>query len=248
MLTRDRHLFHIEDFLTFYAQPGLALLTVKVIVTDVDTKADAAIVRAAYRHGERIVRVDHAGLRILVNPQLRRAILLQPQRVAVHMVLSHVEDGCRHRLQAGGGFQLEAGELQDIQLTIGIQQHQRRQADIAAHADVNPGRFRHLAHQGGDGAFAVRAGNGDDRRLRFAAEQFDIANDLYASICRRTQRRMGQRDARTGDNQIRRQQPGIIEAADMAFDRFRQFIQPRRRDAGVHHARGYAARHEKVHA
>ena len=31
---------------------------------------------------------------------------------------------------------------------------------------------------------------------------------------------MGQRDAGTGDNQIRRQQPGIIESADMAFDRF----------------------------
>ena len=185
MLTGERHLFHIEDFLTFNAQPGFALLTVKVVVTDIDTKADAAIVRPAYRHRERIVRVHHAGFCILVNPQLRRAILLQPQRVAVHMVLSHVEDGCRHRLQAGGRFQLEAGELQHIQLTIGVQQHQRRQADITAHADVNPGRFRHLAHQSSDSAFAVRAGNGDNRRLRLAAEQFDITNDLYACIgCR----------------------------------------------------------------
>ena len=220
MLTGERHLFHIEDFLTFNAQPGFALLAVKVVVTDIDAKANAAFVRPAYRHGERIVRIHHAGLRILVNPQLRRAILLQPQRVAVHMVLSHVEDGCRHRLQAGGGFQLEAGELQHIQLSIGVQQHQRRQADIAAHADVNSSGFRHLAHQGSNSAFAVRTGNGDNRRLRFAAEQFDIANDLYASVGRCAERRMGQRNPRTGDNQVRRQQPGIIESADMAFDRF----------------------------
>ncbi|SSK28672.1 Uncharacterised protein [Klebsiella pneumoniae] len=220
MLTGERHLFHIEDFLTFNAQPGFALLAVKVVVTDIDAKANAAFVRPAYRHGERIVRIHHAGLRILVNPQLRRAILLQPQRVAVHMVLSHVEDGCRHRLQAGGGFQLEAGELQHIQLSNGVQQHQRRQADIATHADVNSSGFRHLAHQGSNSAFAVRTGNGDNRRLRFAAEQFDIANDLYASVGRCAERRMGQRNPRTGDNQVRRQQPGIIESADMAFDRF----------------------------
>jgi hypothetical protein len=61
MLTGDLHLFHVEDFLTFNAQPGFALLAVKVIVTDVNAKADAAIVRAAYRHGERIVGVDDAG-------------------------------------------------------------------------------------------------------------------------------------------------------------------------------------------
>ncbi len=67
-------------------------------------------------------------------------------------------------------------------LSIGVQQHQRRQADIAAHADVNSSGFRHLAHQGSNSAFAVRTGNGDNRRLRFAAEQFDIANDLYASV------------------------------------------------------------------
>ena len=220
MLAADGHFLHVQHFLTLHPQPGFALLAVKVIVANIDAEADAAFVSAAYRHGQRVIGIHHAGFSIFIDPQFRRAILLQPQRIAVHMVLSHVEDGCRDGFQAGGRLQLEAGKFKHVQFARRIQQHQRRQADIAAHADVNSSGFRHLAHQGSNSAFAVRTGNGDNRRLRFAAEQFDIANDLYASVGRCAERRMGQRNPRTGDNQVRRQQPGIIESADMAFDRF----------------------------
>jgi len=103
------------------------------------------------------------------------------------MVLSHVEDGCRDGFQAGGRLQLETGKFKHVQFARRIQQHQRRQADIAANADVHARRLRHLAHQGSDGAFSVRAGNGDNRRLRLAAKQLDIADDFHASVGRSAQ-------------------------------------------------------------
>jgi hypothetical protein len=127
------------------------------------------------------------------------------------------------RLEVVSSWKLESSRTYSSQR---IQQHQRRQADIAANADVHARRFRHFAHQGGDGAFTVRTGNRDNRRLRFAAEQLDIANDLNARICRSAQRRMRQRDTRAGDNQIGRQQPVIIQTTNMAFNLFRQLIQP----------------------
>ena len=164
------------------------------------------------------------------------------------MIFGDVKDRRRGRPQAGGGFQLEAGKLQDIEFALSIQQHQRRQANIAPDANVQPRRFRHFSHKGSHGAFTVGTGDRNNRRLRLAAEQFNIADNFYPRIRRGAQGRMRQRDARAGDNQVRRQQPVFVQTADIALNGFRQLVQPRRRNAGIHHPRRHAASHEKVHA
>ena len=187
-----------------------------MIVAHVGAEADAALVGAAHRHGQRIVRVHHARGGVFIHAQLGAAILLQAERIAIHMIFGHVQDGRRRRPQAIRRFQLEAGQLQHVKLAFLTQQAQRRQADIAAHAHRPTGGFRHLAHQGGNGAFTVGAGDRHDRRLRFTAEQFDVADDFHAGIRRGAQCRGRQRDARAGNDQIRRQQPVLIQIAQMA--------------------------------
>ena len=219
-----------------------------MVITHGDAKTDAALVCATHRHGQRIIGVHHADFGILINAQLGGTVLLQTKGISVHMIFSHVEDRRSGSMQAGGRFQLEAGKLENIQFTAFIQQHQSRQTNVTANADVHARRFCHFPHQGGDGAFTVRTGNRDNGSLRFAAEQLDIANNLNARICGSAQGRMRQRHTRAGDNQIGCQQPVIIQTTQVAFNLFRQLVQTRRRDTRIHHARRHATREEKVHA
>ncbi len=144
------------------------------------------------------------------------------------MIFRNVQNRCRHGVQAGGGLQLEAGELQHVQLTVAVEQHQRRQTNVAANANVNARRFRHLADQLGNGALAVRAGDRNHRCLGFAYEQFDIADNLHASFGGRAQRRVRQCETGAGNDQIGRQQPVVIQTTKVALNRLRQLIQPRR--------------------
>lgn len=222
------HLAGIQHFLTLHPQPGFALLSVQVVVAHVGAEADAARVGAAHRHGQRVVRIHHADAGIFINAQFGAAILLQAKRVTIHMVFGNVQDGRRRRPQAVGGFQLEARQLQHVQPAFLAQQAQRRQADIAADAHRPAGRLRHLAHQGGDGALAVGTGDRHDRRLGFAAEQLYVADDFHPGVRRGAQRRGRQGHARAGDDQIRRQQPVLMQIAQMAFYAVRQLVQPRR--------------------
>ena len=100
------------------------------------------------------------------------------------MIFGHVKDRRGSCAQAGGGFQLKAGKLKDIQLAAFVQQHQCGQTDITAHADVHACGFRHFAHQSGDGAFTIRTGNRNNGRLHFTAEQLDITDNLNPRISR----------------------------------------------------------------
>ncbi|MNL40957.1 hypothetical protein D3C87_1633400 [compost metagenome] len=76
MLSRKFHLFHVQHFLTFHTQPGFALLMIQVIVTHIDAKTHAALVRTAHRHGQRIVGVHYAHFGIFIDAQFGRTILL----------------------------------------------------------------------------------------------------------------------------------------------------------------------------
>jgi len=83
--------------------------------------------------------------------------------------------------QVVGGFQLEARQFHHVQLDVVAEQVQRRGAEVAAHGHALAGRSRHLADQGGHGAFRVGTADRDDRRLRVAREQVDIAGQLHAT-------------------------------------------------------------------
>ncbi|GAR76275.1 hypothetical protein NGUA18_04198 [Salmonella enterica] len=99
MLTGKLHLFHVQHLLAFDSQPGFALLTIKVIITHIDAKADASFIGPANRHRQRVIGIHYAHFRLLVDAQFRRPVLLQTKRIPVHMIFSDVEHRCRRRLQ-----------------------------------------------------------------------------------------------------------------------------------------------------
>ncbi|MNE37223.1 hypothetical protein D3C80_1310650 [compost metagenome] len=183
MAASQLHFAGVQDFLAAHAQPGLAQLAVQVIVAHIGAKADATLIRAANRHRQCVVGIDHAQAGIFIDLQLGGTVLLQPKRIAIHMIFGDVQNGRRSRVQAVSGFQLEARQLQHVQLAFLTQQAQRRQADIATDAHRPTCGFCHFTHQGGDGAFTVGTGNRHDRCLGFTAEQLDIADNLYARLC-----------------------------------------------------------------
>ena len=80
-----------------------------------------------------------------------------------------------------GGFQLETRQLHHVQLDVVAEQVQRRGAEVAAHSHALASRCRHLANQGGHGAFRIGTADRDDRRFGVACEQVDIAGQFYAT-------------------------------------------------------------------
>ena len=64
-----------------------------MIVTHVDAKAHAALIRPANRHGQRIIGINHTHFRILIDAQFGRTVLLQAKRIPVHMIFGDVQNG-----------------------------------------------------------------------------------------------------------------------------------------------------------
>ena len=77
-----------------------------------------------------------------------------------------------------GGFQLEAGKLQYVEIDIIGKQIERWSAQIAADRHGTPGCRGHLADQSGHSALGVGAGDRDDGCLGFAGEQLDVPRQL----------------------------------------------------------------------
>ena len=75
MLTGKLHLLHVQHFHLSPAA-GFTQLTVQMIITHGDTKADAAVIGTAYRHGQGIIGVNDADFGIFINTQFGCAILL----------------------------------------------------------------------------------------------------------------------------------------------------------------------------
>ena len=142
-------------------------------------------------------------------------------------------------------FQLEAGELQHAEIHRLLEQLQRRRADIAAHTDIEAGFGNHLAHQGGNGALAVRAGNGDDRSLGLANKQFDVTDDLHTTLGRRFQFGGRQRDTRARDDHVRLLDQCLVEPVNELNLR-RQLILAGRVGAGIHHQWRHATAEEVI--
>ncbi len=103
------------------------------------------------------------------------------------MIRAHVEYGCRVQIQRRRRLQLEARELQDIQLrgfgvaTRGGQQIERGLTQIAADTHSDPRTFGHAAQERCDGALAVRAGDPGHGRIDDARKHLDVADDLQAA-------------------------------------------------------------------
>ncbi len=71
------------------------------------------------------------------------------------MVFADIQHSGGIRMQAGSGFQLEAGEFQHIDFSAAIQSLKYRQADIACHHGALACGLAHLTHQGSHRALAI---------------------------------------------------------------------------------------------
>lgn len=114
-----------------------------------------------------------------------------------------------------GGFQLEAGQFQYVQLRCKIflrsrfvpqPQLQRRRTEIAADRRPNTSAFGHRPQQSRHRALAVGTGDGRDRRSRQSRQQLDVTPDRHTSRrCRRDDRgrdrhtRADQQSGRAGE-------------------------------------------------
>ena len=127
------------------------------------------------------------------------------------------------------------------------EQVERRRAEVAADRDRQTRRLHHLADQGRDGALAVGAGDGGDRRPRLAREQLDVAHHLDAARRGLAQQRLGERHAGRGDHHRRGAEQREVEAAVAAGGARRDALElraARRIGAAVGHREPPAARGE----
>ncbi len=119
------------------------------------------------------------------------------------MVFADVQAGRHLGVQALGGFQLKARQLEHVELNAVVQQIQRWRTQVAANRDTPPCRQRHLADQRGHGALGIRAGDRNDRCLGFPGEQVDVAGQLHTARggrlqCGRADRQPGADDQLAG--------------------------------------------------
>src|SRR5690606_19088186 len=144
--------------------------------------------------GQGVVAVDHHLARAPKDPVLGGVVALQVG-VAVHVVGAEVEHRGHLRPQVFHQLQLEARQLYHVELPAGRQEVEGGGAEVAAGTHVVAGGGGHLPHQGGDGAFAVGAGDGDDGGGGRLGEQLDVAGDGDPRLGGLLQGRLGEGDA-----------------------------------------------------
>ena len=144
------------------------------------------------RPAQAVIPIDHHLTRATEDAVLGLVISRQPT-VAVHVVFADVQAGGHFGIELLGGFQLEAGKLQYVEIDFIGKQIERWRAQIAADRHGTPGCRGHLADQSGHSALGVGAGDRDDGCLGFAGEQLDVPRQLDAPCRGFLQRRRADR-------------------------------------------------------
>ena len=112
------------------------------------------------------------------------------------MILGKIQHRGRRSRQAVRRLQLEARQLQHIELGGRVKQVQRGRAQIAADPRAQTRGFSHGAQQLGRRRFAVAAGDGHHRRLRRLSEEFDVPDQGQTIGAQRAHEGFLQRHAR----------------------------------------------------
>jgi hypothetical protein len=102
--------------------------------------------------------------------------------VAIEVIGSEVETDADGGAEVVDGFQLEAGDFQDVPL-IGAGRGNHgggRGTDVAAHLVGDAGDAEDVTGEGGGGGFAVGAGNGEDGTQEEIAGELEFADDRDA--------------------------------------------------------------------
>src|SRR5262249_11956449 len=182
-----------------------------------DTRADAPphapyerIVAVEYRHVVGFLRGEDA--------LLRRAVVGEA-RVAVEVVFGQVQQDRDPRAEILHPFELEAAHLDDAPVPILAGEADERCADVAADERVRAGGFEHRADQRRRRAFAVRAGDRDERRTYKSIAELDLAHYLHAAPHGGLQQRIFLRHAGAGNQDVDIFQPGGIFAPEAKIDR-----------------------------
>ena len=186
---------------------------------------DCRAVPATQSARQGVVEVgDHHGP-VAEYPALRGDVIVKGP-VAVHVVGTEVEHCRGRRTQRARRLELEARQLEHVELVTLPEQRERGRTQVASDSRSHPGGSRHGADERGDGALAVRAGDGDHRRVGGAGEELDVADDRDAPRRRCLQRRLPGRQAGTEDNlvggleQWRVEPPAMnLEPRELGLDR-----------------------------
>ena len=238
MCTADLQLGYRQQCLKLEGQPGPAILFQQAEALEVRTgqaEAPARQLIGDQRASQIVIAVDDHLTRTAEDPMLRQMVGRQIG-IAIHMIFTDVQYRGHLGVQRLGGFELEAGQFQHVQIGALIEQIKRRRPDIAAHRHLPAGLLGHGADQGGHGALGVGAGDRHDWRSRLAGEQFDVADYPHTSIDCRLDRRCGQGDARIDDQLAGTAQQLCVQLAQMQIGHGREaleLVQPRRIGAGV---------------
>ena len=140
----------------------------------------------------RIVTADHRRRGAPEDAGLGRAVGIEPA-VAVEMIGAHVEKRRDPRTQGAGRLELEARELDDVELRVVREQGEGGRAEIPADGRVSAVRLRHGVDPGAHGALAVRPRHRDDRGASHAGEQLDLAEHRNPAIGRGRHRGLARR-------------------------------------------------------
>ena len=151
-----------------------------------------------------VVDADQSHFRRGDEPLLDRCVIFDCP-VTIDMVRRDVDQHADRRRQRGREIDLERRAFDDVNALVRRRlEVENRHADVAAELNVAAGLAQDMRDQRRGRRFAVRAGDGDEgrspgARFAFAAEQFDVADDLDSGGLRRLHRPMrlgmGQRHA-----------------------------------------------------
>jgi hypothetical protein len=185
--TRDFQAREIEHGLAMARQQGLRPPAHQGIVSGTlsgkrhgRTRRRAACV-AAHRRHPRVIGVQHHRGGASENSRLGAGIVLDGG-VAVHVVSRDVQYHRGREIERRRALQLEARQLQHVQVRHGlVQQIERGFAEIASGEHTAPRGARHAGDQAGDGALAVGARDADHRRAHGACEQFHVSQYFDAA-------------------------------------------------------------------
>ena len=161
---------------------------------------------------QRIVEVRDRHRTVAEHAALRGDVFVEAS-VAIHVVGTEIEHGRHRRTQRTGRFELEARQLEDMELVTAPEQRQRGRTQIAARSHPQSGAPRHDGEERRDGALAVRPGDRDYRRIGRAGEELDVADDGDAADCRGLQRRLLRRQSGTDDDLLGRFEQRRVESA-----------------------------------
>jgi len=191
---------------------------------------------------QRVLAVHHHLMSAPEDTVLGQVVSRQAA-VAVHVVFADVQHGGDFGVELVCGFQLEAGQLQHIQLHLIAQQVQGWCAEVTAHGHALARLGSHFADQGGHCAFCVGAADGDDWRFGMAGEQLDVARQGHTPCRSLLQRRGGQGQARAHVQFVGAAQEVHVQLATAHFHLrviTAQGVQFRRLLAGVGDRKGNA--------